>query len=72
MNLRLSVMTVGVLFFTSQVVMAQKNSDTLTNETAIENVVIMGFGQKKAVQEVTGSTSTMNAKSRRCTSGFCR
>jgi len=63
MNLRLSVMTVGVLFFTSQVVMAQKNSDTLTNETAIENVVIMGFGQKKTVQEVTGSVSSMSAKS---------
>lgn len=56
-------MTVGVLFFTSQVVMAQKNSDTLTNETAIENVVIMGFGQKKTVQEVTGSVSSMSAKS---------
>lgn len=63
MNLRLSVMTVGVLFFTSQMVMAQKDSDTLTKETAIENVVIMGFGQKKAVQEVTGSVSTMTAKS---------
>jgi hypothetical protein len=63
MNLRLSVMTVGVLFFTSQMVMAQKDSDTLTKETAIENVVIMGFGQKKTVQEVTGSVSTMTSKS---------
>lgn len=61
MNLRLSVMTVGVLFFTSQMVMAQKDSDTLTKETTIENVVIMGFGQKKTVQEVTGSVSTMTS-----------
>lgn len=62
MNLRFSVLTAGVLFFTGQSLSAQKSRDTLTKETAIENVVIMGFGQKKAIQEITGSTSTMTAK----------
>lgn len=62
MKLRFSVLTAGVLFFTGQSLSAQKTNDTVSKETVIENVVIMGFGQKKAVQEITGSTSTMTSK----------
>lgn len=60
MNVKLRVLTVGVLFFTGQAVMAQK--DSLKTES-IDEVIIVGFGQKKTVQEMTGSISTMSAKS---------
>ncbi len=63
MNFRLSIVTAGVLFFTGQALLAQTKNDTITKETEIENVVIMGFGQRKVVDEITGSTSTMSAKS---------
>ncbi len=59
MNVKLRVLTAGVLFFTGQAVMAQQ--DSVKTET-IEEVVVVGFGQKKTVQELTGSTSTMTSK----------
>jgi len=63
MNVKLSVLSAGVLFFTGQALFAQnKSNDTITKETQIEEVVMVGFGQKRAVQEITGSTSTMKAK----------
>ncbi|AYO58552.1 SusC/RagA family TonB-linked outer membrane protein [Chryseobacterium sp. 6424] len=60
MNVKLKVLTAGVLFFTGQAVMAQKDSLKTTN---IDEVVVVGFGQKKTVQEMTGSISTMSAES---------
>ncbi len=60
MNVKLRVLTAGVLFFTGQLVMAQK--DSLKTEN-IDEVIVVGFGQKKTVQEMTGSISTMSAKS---------
>lgn len=60
MNLKLRVLSAGVLFFTGQLVMAQQDS---VKTTTIDEVVVVGFGQKKTVQEVTGSISTMTAKS---------
>ena len=60
MNVKLRVLTAGVLFFTGQLVMAQK--DSLKTEN-IDEVIVIGFGQKKTVQEMTGSISTMSAKS---------
>lgn len=63
MNVKLRVLSAGALFFLGQVAYAQqKSGDTLTKETEIEEVVMVGFGQKKAVEEITGSTSTMKAK----------
>lgn len=60
MNVKLRVLSAGVLFFTGQLVMAQK--DSLKTEN-IDEVIVIGFGQKKTVQEMTGSISTMSAKS---------
>lgn len=63
MNVKLRVLSAGVLFFTGQALFAQsKPTDTTAKETQIEEVVMVGFGQKRAVQEITGSTSTMKAK----------
>lgn len=61
MNVKLKVLSAGVLFFTGQALFAQKTDSAKTAN--IEEVVILGFGQKKTVQELTGSTSTMTAKS---------
>jgi TonB-linked SusC/RagA family outer membrane protein len=60
MNVKLRVLSAGVLFFTGQLVMAQKDS---TKIQEIDEVIVVGFGQKKTVQEMTGSISTMSAKS---------
>ncbi len=63
MNVKLSLLTTGVLFFTGQAISAQQQKkDSVAKEIEIENVVIMGFGQKKAIEEITGSTSTMKGK----------
>ena len=52
MNVKLKVLTVGALFFIGgQAVMAQKKKDSL-GEKKIDEVVIVGFGQKKTVQEL--------------------
>lgn len=64
MNVKLRVLSAGAVFFMGVTVFAQqKSKDTTSKETTIEEVVMVGFGQKKAVQEITGSASTMNAKS---------
>lgn len=60
MNVKLRVLTAGVLFFTGQLVMAQKDSAKVQD---IDEVIVVGFGQKKTVQEMTGSISTMSGKS---------
>ena len=63
MNVKLRVLSAGALFFLGQAAFAQSSKrDTTTKEQQIEEVVMVGFGQKKAVQEITGSTSTMKAK----------
>lgn len=57
MNVKLRVLTAGVLFFTGQVVMAQK--DSLKTEN-IDEVVLVGYGtQKKA--DVTGAIATIKS-----------
>ncbi|MGC5744499.1 SusC/RagA family TonB-linked outer membrane protein [Chryseobacterium sp. NFX27] len=62
MNVKLRVLSAGALFFLGQVAFAQTTKkDTATTE--IEEVVMVGFGQKKTIQEMTGSVSTMTAKS---------
>jgi TonB-linked SusC/RagA family outer membrane protein len=62
MNVKLKVLTAGALFFIGgQAVMAQQKKDSL-NEKKIDEVVIVGFGQKKTVQELTGSASIMKSE----------
>lgn len=54
MSVKSKVLSAGVLFFIGGAVMAQKapKKDSVQN---IDEVVVVGFGQKKAVQELTGS-----------------
>ena len=57
MNVKLKVLTAGVLFFTGQALVAQevkKDSDS-GKEKQIDEVVLVGFGRKVAVKEATGS-----------------
>ncbi|WP_312075205.1 SusC/RagA family TonB-linked outer membrane protein [Chryseobacterium sp.] len=62
MNVKLKVLSAGVFFFTGQALLAQNVKNDSVNEQQIEEVVMVGFGQKKVVQEITGATSTMKAK----------
>lgn len=62
MNVKLRVLSAGVLFFTGQALFAQtKPADTTAKETQIEEVVMVGFGQKKTVSELTGAVGTIKA-----------
>ena len=62
MNINLKVISAGVLFFTGQALFAQKKPIDTSKVSQIEEVVMVGFGQKKSVKEITGSTSTMTSK----------
>ncbi len=63
MNVKLRVLSAGALFFLGQAAFAQtaKKDTVRENETQIEEVVMMGLGQKKAIKEVTGSIGTVRA-----------
>ena len=58
MNVKLRVLTVGVLFFTGQAVMAQKDSAKVQD---IEEVVVVAFGKQKK-EAITGSVTTVDEK----------
>ena len=58
MNVKLRVLTVGVLFFTGQAVMAQKDS---TKVQDIEEVVVVAFGKQKK-EAIVGSVTTVDEK----------
>lgn len=57
MNVKLKVLTAGVLFFTGQALVAQevKKDTTSGKEKTIDEVVLVGFGRKVAVKEATGA-----------------
>ena len=57
MSVKSSLLTAGVLFFAGQAVLAQQTPSDSSSVKDIEEVVIVGFGQKKTVQELTGATS---------------
>ncbi|MEN5309446.1 SusC/RagA family TonB-linked outer membrane protein [Chryseobacterium cucumeris] len=59
MNVKLRVLSAGALFFLGQVAYAQKAKKDTARATEIDEVVMVGFGQKKSVKEVTGSVSTV-------------
>ncbi|MYZ58673.1 SusC/RagA family TonB-linked outer membrane protein [Elizabethkingia anophelis] len=64
MIVKLRVLSIGVLFFIGQGVVAQQKVTKDTSSVKeIEEVVVVGFGQKKTIQEMTGATSTMTSKS---------
>lgn len=63
MNVKLQKLSVGAMFFAGAfLASAQTTSDT-SRVADIEEVVVVGFGQKKTVQEMTGAVSTMKAES---------
>ncbi|MDM1553628.1 MULTISPECIES: SusC/RagA family TonB-linked outer membrane protein [Chryseobacterium] len=61
MNVKLRVLSAGALFFLGQTAFAQKVKKDTANATQIEEVVMVGFGQKKTVQELTGAVGTMKS-----------
>ncbi|SDE34267.1 SusC/RagA family TonB-linked outer membrane protein [Riemerella columbipharyngis] len=64
MNVKLRVLAVGTVFFLgAQSVLAQKTKKDSVKTKDLDEVVMVGFGRKKAVQEITGATSVMKAKS---------
>lgn len=60
MNVKLRVLSVGAMFFGGAILASAQTTDTV-KVSDIEEVVVMGFGQKKTVEEMTGSVSTMKA-----------
>lgn len=58
MNMKLKVLTAGVLFFTGQAVMAQKDSTKVAN---IEEVVVVAYGKQKK-ETLVGSNVQISAK----------
>uniref|UniRef100_UPI003218F0A9 TonB-dependent receptor plug domain-containing protein n=1 Tax=Chryseobacterium sp. TaxID=1871047 RepID=UPI003218F0A9 len=63
MNFTFKVLSVGVAFFIGQNLTAQNTKkDSATSVKNIDEVIIVGFGQKKTVKELTGAVSTMSAK----------
>ena len=61
MNVKLRVLSAGALFFLGQAAYAQKAKKDTAKATEIDEVVMVGFGQKKTVQELTGSVGTMKS-----------
>ena len=63
MSVNLRILSAGALFFLGQAAFAQQKvkRDTVGKETVMEEVVMVGFGQKKAVKEITGSVGTIKA-----------
>ncbi|MFB9120312.1 SusC/RagA family TonB-linked outer membrane protein [Bergeyella porcorum] len=55
MNVNLKVLGVGALFFLGGGVVLAQKKDTATKTKDIEEVVVVGFGQKKVISELTGS-----------------
>jgi len=61
MNVKLRVLSAGALFFLGQVAFAQtKKKDTATKETKIEEVVMVGYSNKKK-EAITTAVGTVKA-----------
>ncbi|WP_415328409.1 SusC/RagA family TonB-linked outer membrane protein [Chryseobacterium sp. MMS23-Vi53] len=61
MNVKLCLVTTGVLFFTGQFVMGQKKEKDSLKEKSIDEVVVTGY-QKKSKDEVTSAITVVSAK----------
>ena len=64
MNVKLRVLTIGVLFFSGHALMAQKaKRDTATNTQDIEEVIVLGsYGIKESQEQKVGSYSLVTSK----------
>ncbi|MFZ4930774.1 SusC/RagA family TonB-linked outer membrane protein [Chryseobacterium sp. Mn2064] len=64
MNVKLRVLTAGVLFFTGQAVFAQENGskDKKDKETKIEEVVVLGYSKTATKAKTTSSSVTVGAE----------
>lgn len=64
MNVKLRVLTAGVLFFTGQAVFAQENDskDKKDKETKIEEVVVLGYSKTATKAKTTSSSVTVGAE----------
>ncbi|OCK51919.1 SusC/RagA family TonB-linked outer membrane protein [Chryseobacterium sp. CBo1] len=62
MNVKLRVLTAGVLFFTGQTVLAQENDSIPKKETNIEEVVVLGYSKTQAKPKSTAATVTVDGE----------
>jgi TonB-linked SusC/RagA family outer membrane protein len=63
MNVKLRVLTAGVLFFTGQAVLAQKvTGDSTKKETKIEEVVVLGYSKTSTKAKSTTSSVTVGSE----------
>ncbi|WP_370899378.1 SusC/RagA family TonB-linked outer membrane protein [Chryseobacterium gossypii] len=62
MNVKLRVLTAGVLFFTGQAVLAQKKPADTTKEANIEEVVVLGYSKKSTKAKSTAASVTVDSK----------
>lgn len=63
MSVKLKVLSAGALFFLGiQTIDAQKKKTDSLVEKKIEDLVIVGFGQKRAVKELTGSVGKIGGQ----------
>ncbi|OCA69664.1 hypothetical protein BBI01_16155 [Chryseobacterium artocarpi] len=63
MNVKLRVLTAGVLFFTGQAVFAQEGKkDSKDKETKIEEVVVLGYSKTSTKAKSTSSSITVGAE----------
>jgi len=61
MNVKLRVLTAGVLFFTGQAVFAQ-TTDSLKNEKVIEEVVVLGYNKTQTKPKDVTASVTVSAE----------
>lgn len=62
MNVKLRVLTAGVLFFTGQAVLAQKKPSDSAKETKIEEVVVLGYSKTSTKAKSTSSSVTIGSE----------
>ncbi|WP_288446602.1 SusC/RagA family TonB-linked outer membrane protein [uncultured Chryseobacterium sp.] len=64
MNVKLSVLTVGVLFFTGQTVLAQEkdSKNSKDKETKLEEVVVLGYSKTATKAKTTTSSVTVGSE----------
>lgn len=62
MNVKLRIVTAGVIFFTGQFISAQKKTNDSLKEAKIDEVVVTGY-QKKSKDEVTSAITVVSGKS---------
>ncbi len=63
MDVKLRVLSVGVLFFTGGMLMAQKRGDSATKTRDIEEVVVLGtYGIKESQEQKVGSYSLITSE----------